>query len=325
MKKCDATHVVASVVLNVVLVVVVMRKLRYYIGAMRLRTLPLSLAGVSLGLLLAVSDYHVSWAVSISVAVTAVLLQILSNVSNELGDAISGTDTSLRNGPLYGITAGRLTVRDLKAMIWTYALLSAASGLVMIRLSYGTLLCLDAFVFMILGFAAISSAMKYTLGKSPYGYRGLGDVYVFVFFGIVAVLGSYLVAAHTVPSWYLLLPAASIGFFSAAVLNVNNIRDMETDRATRVTLPLKIGERWAKVYQTVLVVLGWAAMCGYAFSRMYSPWHYLFVLTLPLFIWHLAGVWRGHGRSLDRMLPLLVVSVFLFALLGGLGFVVFLI
>lgn len=291
---------------------------------MRLRTLPLSLAGVSLGLLLAVSDYHVSWAVAVSVAVTAVLLQILSNVSNELGDAMSGTDTALRKGPVYGITEGKLSARDLKVMIWVYALLSAVSGLVMIRLSYGTLLCLDAFVFMILGFAAISSAMKYTLGKSPYGYRGLGDIYVFVFFGLVAVLGSYLLAAHTIPSWYLLLPAASVGFFSVAVLNINNIRDMETDRATRLTLPLRIGETWAKVYQTALVVLGWAAMCGYAFSRMHSLWHYLFVLTLPLFIWHLAGVWRGHGASLDRMLPLLVLSVFLFAVLGGLGFVVFL-
>ena len=183
---------------------------------------------------------------------------------------------------------------------------------------------LDSFVFMILGFAAISSAMKYTLGKSPYGYRGLGDIYVFIFFGIVAVLGSYLVAAHTIPTWYMLLPAVSIGAFSVAVLNVNNIRDMETDRATRVTLPLKMGETWAKVYQTVLVLIGWAAMFVYAFSRMYSLWHYIFVLTLPLFIWHLIGVWRGHGRSLDRMLPLLVVSTFLFALLGGLGFVVFL-
>lgn len=301
-----------------------MRKLGYYISAMRLRTLPLSLSGVSLGLLLAVSDYNVSWAVSVSVAVTAVLLQILSNVSNELGDALKGTDTSRRNGPLYGIASGRLTVRDLKVMIWIYALLSAVSGLVMIWLSYGTLLCLDSFVFMILGFAAISSAMKYTLGKSPFGYRGLGDIYVFIFFGIVAVLGSYLVAAHTIPTWYMLLPAVSIGAFSVAVLNVNNIRDMETDRATRVTLPLKMGETWAKVYQTVLVLIGWAAMFGYAFSRMYSLWHYIFVLTLPLFIWHLIGVWRGHGRSLDRMLPLLVVSTFLFALLGGLGFVVFL-
>lgn len=291
---------------------------------MRLRTLPLSLSGVSLGLLLAVSDYHVSWAVALSVAVTAVLLQILSNVSNELGDAQKGTDTPLRNGPVYGITAGRLTVRDLKVMIWLSALLSAASGLLMIWLSYGTLLCLDAFVFMILGFAAISSAMKYTLGKSPYGYRGLGDIYVFIFFGIVSVLGSYLVAAHTIPTWYMLLPAASIGAFSVAVLNVNNIRDMETDRATRVTLPVRMGETWAKVYQTVLVLAGWAAMCGYAFSRMYSLWHYLFVLTLPLFIWHLAGVWRGHGHSLDRMLPLLVVATFFFAVLGGLGFVVFL-
>ena len=105
---------------------------------------------------------------------------------------------------------------------------------------------------------------------------------------------------------------------------MNNIRDMKTDAATRVTIPIRIGEKWAKVYQTALIVAGWGCMFAYAFSRMYSLWHYLFVLTLPLFVMHVAGVWKRHGKDLDPMLPLLVVSTFLFAVLGGLGFVVFL-
>ena len=320
------TGVVDCVVLYVVLgiVIFIMSKLGYYVAAMRLRTLPLSLAGVSLGLMLAASDYIVRWDVVLFTVLTALFLQILSNVSNELGDALRGTDSGDRQGPAYSISAGRLGIRDFKFMVWVYAVLSALSGLALIKCSYGTLLSLESVLFMILGFAAISSAMRYTLGKSPYGYRGMGDVYVFIFFGIVSVLGSYLIAAHDIPSWFLLLSASAIGFFSMAVLNVNNIRDMSTDAATRMTVPLKIGEKGAKVYQTVLIVLGWAAMLGYAFSRVFSLWHYLFVLTLPLFVLHVAGVWRGHGRSLDPMLPLLVISTFLFALLGGLGFIVFL-
>ena len=301
-----------------------MNKLKYCIKAMRLRTLPLSLAGISLGLMLAASDYIVRWDVVIFTILTTLCLQILSNVSNELGDAVRGTDSGDRQGPAYSISSGHLSIGDFKVMVWIYVILSAVFGLALIWCSYGTLLSLESILFMILGFAAISSAMRYTLGRSPYGYRGIGDVYVFIFFGIVSVLGSYLIAAHDIPSWFLLLPAVSIGAFSVAVLNVNNIRDMSTDAATRVTIPLKIGEKGAKIYQTFLVLIGWAAMSVYAYSRIFSLWHYLFVLTLPLFVLHLVGVWKGRGRSLDPMLPLLVVATFLFAVLGGLGFVVFL-
>lgn len=301
-----------------------MKRLKYHIMAMRLRTLPLSLAGVILGLMLAAADYHVRWGVVIFTILTTVSLQILSNVSNELGDALRGTDRADRQGPGYTLSTGLLEPKDLKRMIWVHVVLSVCFGLAMIKCSFGTLLSLESILLMILGACAISCAMKYTLGRNPYGYRGLGDVFVFIFFGIVAVLGSYFVAAHDIPSMYLLLPAASMGAFSVAVLNVNNIRDMKTDVATRVTVPIKIGEKWAKVYHTALIMAGWVCMFAYAFSRMYSLWHYLFVLTLPLFAAHLAGVWKRHGKDLDPMLPLLVMSTFLFALLGGLGFVLFL-
>ena len=301
-----------------------MKKIRYYIVAMRLRTLPLSLAGVILGLMLAAADYHVRWGVVIFTLLTTLSLQLLSNLANELGDALKGTDRADRQGPGYTVSTGLLKPKDLKRMIWAYVILSVCFGLAMIKSSFGTLFSLESILLMILGACAISGAMKYTLGSNPYGYRGLGDVFVFIFFGIVSVLGSYFVAAHDIPSWYLLLPAVSMGAFSVAVLNVNNIRDMKTDSATRVTIPIRIGEKWAKVYQTALIVAGWGCMFAYAFSRMYSLWHYLFVLTLPLFVMHVAGVWKRHGKDLDPMLPLLVVSTFLFAVLGGLGFVVFL-
>lgn len=290
---------------------------------MRLRTLPLSLAGVLLGLMLAAADYHVGWAVFLFTALTTVCLQILSNVANELGDTLRGTDSANRQGPAYALVQGYLTVRDFKIMIAVYIVLCIVFGLCMIYFSFGTLLSLESILLMLLGAAAISGAVRYTLGKNPYGYRGLGDVYVFLFFGLVAVLGSYFVAAHTL-HWRILLPAFSIGAFSIGVLNVNNIRDMESDAATRVTVPLKIGEKNAKIYQSALIVLGWAAMTAYASLRIFDPWHYLFVLSLPLFILHLRGVWKRTGRALDPMLPLLVMSSFLFAILAGLGFLVYL-
>lgn len=292
-------------------------------AAMRLRTLPLSLAGVSLGLMLAAADYRVNWAVIIFTLLTTACLQILSNVSNELGDFLKGTDRTDRQGPAYSLSGGYLRKEDFKVMIIIYIILCAVFGLAMIWCSFGTFFSVESLLLMVLGVSAIIAAMRYTLGRNPYGYRGMGDLYVFMFFGLVSVLGSYFIASHEM-FWRMLLPASAIGAFSVAVLNVNNIRDMATDANTRVTVPLKIGEKWAKVYQTVLVLAGWCCMAAYSLLRVQDVWHYLFVLTLPLFVVHLAGVWKRTGKALDPMLPLLVMSTFIFAVLGGLGYLVYL-
>ncbi len=301
-----------------------MSKFSSAVRSMRLRTLPLSLSGVCLGMMLAASDYRVPWTVILFTALTTVSLQVLSNLSNELGDYYHGTDTKDRLGPSYGMMEGGLTVSEMKMLIGGAIALCIVFGLLMIRSSFGTLLSLESVCLMMLGGAAISGAMKYTLGRNPYGYQGLGDIFVFIFFGLVAVLGSYFVAAHIIPSWIFLLPACTIGFFSIGVLNVNNIRDMETDAENRITVAIKLGEKKAKIYQTVLIVLGWICMIAFCLLRFFDPWHYLFVLTLPLFIMHVKGVWKYSGRELDKMLPLLVMSTFAFALLAGFGFLKFL-
>lgn len=292
---------------------------------MRLRTLPLSLAGVTLGSLLAVGDYRVSWSVIPMIMLTTVCLQILSNLSNELGDVLHGTDTENRLGPAYGLNGGGLTIPQMKGFIAFFVLLCCISGLIMIRLSFGTLLSLESICLVMLGAAAIMGAMKYTLGRNPYGYRGLGDMYVFLFFGIVSVLGSYFVCAHTIPSWLMLLPAASIGCFSVGVLNINNIRDMATDAPNRRTVAIRLGLRGARIYQTILVVLGWAFMLVFFLCRYFDWMHFLFVLTLPLFIVDMKKVWTCEGRTLDNALPMLVMSSFLLAVLAGVGYIWFLI
>ncbi len=286
---------------------------------MRLRTLPLSTGGVLLGILLATADYKVDVRVAVLIVLTTVFLQILSNLSNELGDVLHGTDTQDRKGPQYGLNSGVLSIGEMKFLIGLAVVLCIVSGTAMTLLSFGTLWDMTSILVLLLGAAAIMGAMKYTLGRRPYGYRGLGDFYVFLFFGLVAVLGSYFVAAHTL-FLRLLLPGAAVGCFSVGVLNVNNIRDMETDAPNRVTVAIRLGERNAKIYQAVLVVLGWVFMLVYCQLRMFSWWHYLFVATLPLYVLHLAGVFRRSGRELDPMLPLLVISTFLFCLLAGVGF-----
>ena len=299
--------------------------LKAAIQSMRLRTLPLSCAGVLLGILLAAADWKVDLLTAVLIVLTTVCLQILSNLSNELGDVLQGTDTAERQGPQYGLNSGGMSVADMKRLIGTFVVLCMVFGVAMTWRAFGTLWGLTPIMVLLLGAAAIAGAMKYTLGPNPYGYRAKGDIYVFLFFGLVAVLGSYFICTQGMGlHWKLLLPATGVGCFSVGVLNVNNIRDMKTDAANRVTVAIKLGLQGARIYQTVLIVLGWACMIAYCLLCWPSWWHWVWVITLPLYIKHLHGVWTLEDRALDPMLPLLVMSTFALCLLYGLGFCAFL-
>lgn len=293
---------------------------------MRLRTLPLSMAGVLLGILLAVADWKVDIWTAVLIVITTVCLQILSNLSNELGDVLNGTDTAERVGPQYGLNSGALSIAEMKVLIGLFVGLCIVFGTLMTWRAFGTLWDMTPILVLMLGAAAIMGAMKYTLGHNPYGYRAKGDLYVFLFFGLVSVLGAYFVCTQGVGlHWKLLLPAAGVGCFSVGVLNVNNIRDMKTDAVNRVTIAIKLGMHRARIYQTVLIVLGWACMAVYCLLCWPSMWHWMWVVTLPLYVKHLAGVWTREDRALDPMLPLLVMSTFALCLLMGLGFCLFLV
>lgn len=273
------------------------------IKSMRLRTLPLSLAGVVCGGVMGYAHPACRPGTHIFLVLTAVMLQILTNLSNELGDHLSGVDGEGREGPNYSMTDGGLTVKQMWRAINAMVVVCCVVGLAMVLVSG------SPWWVLLLGAAAIWAATHYTLGKKPYGYVGLGDVFVFIFFGLVSVLGSYFVLAHSLPSkLWLWAPAAGMGLLSVAVLNVNNIRDMESDKGIRKTIPLRIGERAAKWYQTVLVALGYVL-----FLLGNDSWWP--VATAAFFGWHLYLVWHGRGRQLDPALPLLVLSTFVTALL----------
>lgn len=289
---------------------------------MRLRTLLLSMAGVMCGAFVALDEGYFSCPVLIFLILTTASLQILSNMSNEMGDYISGTD-SQREGPRYSLSGGRADLRNHKRIIVVFVILAVIFGSLLTYFVFGTLFSLPALLMLLLGAAAIWAAVRYTLGRNPYGYRGFGDIAVFVFFGLVAVLGGYFVMTRSFSHWTILLPGMAYGFFSVGVLNVNNIRDFETDMATRTTIPIKIGVTNAKIYHVVLIVSGWLCMLLFTFLAFpFSGWHFLYLLTLPLFVKHVRGVWRLEKSQLDPMLPLLVVSSFAMSILLGVGLMI---
>lgn len=274
------------------------------IKSMRLRTLPLSLAGVVCGGLTAVGTSEGGWGVLLLVMLTACSLQVLSNLSNEMGDHLSGVDAEGREGPNYSMSEGGLTVKQMWKAINGTVVACCVSGFAMVLVSGCPCWVL------LLGAAAIWAATHYTLGKSPYGYKGLGDLFVFIFFGLVSVMGSYFVMAHTL-DWHMLMPACGIGLLSVAVLNVNNIRDMQSDEGLRKTVPLRIGRRAAQWYQTALVVAGVSLMCLHSY-------HVLMAIPCGVICVHLYMVWTCQGRKLDPALPILVISTFLLGLMYGL-------
>lgn len=310
---------------------------RACLKSMRLRTLPLSESGVLLGMFIAIGRGQVGFLTAFFLIITTALLQILSNLSNELGDTLHGTDTAARQGIHYSIMDGEMTVSEMKKLIAVIAVLCCLSGLAMIffsfgggailtsATSFGDLVCrlwnnffaLEPIALVVLGAAAILAAMGYTLGRHPYGYKGLGDIFVFIFFGLVSVCGGYYVCSHDLTNYLVLLPAAGIGCFSVGVLNVNNIRDMKTDSATRKTVALAMGATPARIYQTALVALGWALLITYTALTADCWCRWLFLLALPLYVLHLRGIWTRQDRALDPMLPLLVMSTFVLSLLMG--------
>ena len=296
-----------------------MMKAKSIIKSMRLRTLPLSLSGIVLGILLASDTFSIEPLKVVFLVLTTVLLQILSNLSNELGDAINGVDTKKRKGAHYSIMDGDMTVDQMRGLILIVVLACCVSGVLMIWQCLGNLMRPVSLLFVALGACAIAAAMRYTLGRKPYGYRGLGDIFVFIFFGLVTVCGAYYLLTESIPEASILLPASSIGCLSVAVLNVNNIRDMKTDAGKRRTTALRLGEKGARIYQTCLIAAAWILMAVFFILSKAKPAAAIFVLTMPFFVFHLRGVWTKKGKELDPMLPLLVTGTFFFALLSGIA------
>ena len=282
-------------------------RLGVYIRSFRLRTLPLSMAGIVLGSGLAARSGVFSWPVFVLALLTTLSLQILSNLSNELGDALKGTDQDQHGRAAYGMQSGQITEREMRGLIGVFIGLCIVFGTALVWTAFATLLCVEAIVFLLLGLMAIIGAMTYTLGRHSYGYRGLGDLGVFLFFGLLSTIGGYYLQAHTV-TWEAAWMGVAIGLPCVGVLNLNNIRDMHNDRLHgKRTFASLLGQTGGRVYHTILTVACLLLMVVYG--------HYWTLCVVPVWAWHLWYVWT-HSERLDRQMPVLMLSTFLVALLA---------
>ncbi|WBO82927.1 1,4-dihydroxy-2-naphthoate polyprenyltransferase [Hymenobacter yonginensis] len=291
-----------------------------WISAFRPRTLPLALASIMAGGFLAASYGHFRGSVVGLAALTTILLQILSNLANDYGDSQNGADSVHREGPQRAVQSGVITPAQMKKGMGVFGALSLVSGLLLLWVALGTAGAWIFLAFFVLGLSAIWAAVNYTAGSKPYGYAGLGDLSVFVFFGLVGVCGTYFLQAGALPV-PVLLPAAALGCFATAVLNVNNIRDIRSDAlAGKITIPVRLGPQRARVYHAVLLTAGLVCAVLYVLLTYRSPWQWLFLLSAPLLVRNAAAVWQRHdSMQLDPLLKQMALTTLVFTLLFGLG------
>lgn len=288
-----------------------------WLHAVRLRTLPLALASIFAGSFLAAWKDSFRWEIFILASLTTIFLQILSNLSNDYGDTVHGADSADRKGPVRAVQSGLISLSEMKRGMYLFGTLSLISGLILIFLSFEDWKLV--LTFLGLGLAAIWAAITYTSGKNPYGYAGLGDISVFLFFGLLGVLGTYFLHTQDFEPLAVWI-AISLGCFSTAVLNINNIRDIESDmKAGKRSIPVRIGRKMAVRYNWSLLIAGY--ICLIVFGIL-SGNHlsYLATLAWPIMMRVGIGVQNAQNSAeTDPFLKKMAMSTLLWVILFGIG------
>lgn len=301
-----------------------------FIQAARLRTLPLSVSGIIVGASLGNIEYecfikfgfnccfgnpHILTSLIFWLAIlTTIGLQVLSNFANDYGDGVKGTDNN-RQGEKRLVASGVISAGLMKRAVIITALITFLLALCLIYLAFK-----DSFgyaiLFLLLGIISIAAAIKYTVGKNAYGYSGFGDIFVFLFFGLLSTVGSHFLYTKTI-YWDIFLPASSIGLLSAAVLNLNNMRDsIEDVKHNKITLAIKLGNKGAKKYHYVLIILALVFSLTYVFLNFNSPKQFLFLIAFIPLIHNIRVVAKNTiNRELDSELKKVALSTFVFAIL----------
>jgi 1,4-dihydroxy-2-naphthoate octaprenyltransferase len=294
--------------------------LKNWLHAFRLRTLPLAFSSIITGSFLAWKEGSFSWLILALSLSTTLFLQVLSNLANDYGDSVKGTDNHERVGPARAVQSGAITLNQMKKAIWIFVALSLISGLALIY--FGTLNMGKAGFtgFLALGIFAIIAAITYTIGKKAYGYLGLGDFFVFIFFGLVGVGGTYFLQTH-LSNLAILLPATSIGLFSVAVLNLNNMRDRIADqRAGKITLAVRLGDVGSRNYHMAVIVLAYVCAISFSLLNGGSFWQFIYLITAAPLIKNMRVVSTFEDPAeLDPELKKVALSTFLFSITFGLG------
>ena len=298
-------------------------KIKAWLNAARLRTLPLSVSGIIVGSGLAAVLGKWDGLIFFLAMLTTIGFQVISNFANDLGDSQKGTDNDNRVGPKRTIQAGLLSQKEMKVGIFITALISILSAISLIYISAENLSSQALFIYLVLAGLCVLAAITYTVGKNAYGYRGLGDLMVFIFFGLVSVMGVFHLYGLGF-EWLVLFPSVTIGLWSTAVLNLNNLRDIENDRKSKKnTLIVQLGFKKGKIYHAFLIIGGalmwWSTVYLLAIT---TDNFILFLSLIPcvlLFI-HLKKVFlTSMPASLDPELKKVALLTFFSAVLFALA------
>ena len=287
--------------------------IKHWIQAARLRTLPLSISGIIVGSAYAYHQGFSDWRIVVLALLTTLGLQVLSNYANDYGDGVKGTDDN-RIGEKRLVAAGVITANQMKKAVIITSVLTFTIALLLIYIAFGKENFALSLIFILLGIGSIGAAIKYTVGKSAYGYSGFGDLFVFIFFGWVSVVGSNFLFTHFI-DWKLFLPATAIGLLSVAVLNLNNMRDIENDKiAGKNTLVVKMGLENAKKYQNYLISVSFLFLLLFTFFFNMNFFQFLIVY---LFLGkHLINVEKSNKyEDFDPELKKVALSTFALSIL----------
>jgi len=293
--------------------------IKAWLHAARLRTLPLSLSGIIVGSGLAAFLDAFDGQIFAFALLTTIGFQVLSNFANDLGDSQKGTDNAQRVGPARAIQSGQLSAAQMKMGMWVVGVFSLLSAFYLIKLSVPNLSPNAIYFYIVLALACIAAAITYTVGKNAYGYRGLGDIMVFIFFGLVSVIGVFMLYGESF-EWIVLFPAISMGLWSTAVLNLNNLRDIHNDaQMNKRTMVVKLGFQKAKFYHVFLVSFGLATWFFTVYLLAVSALnYYLFIALVPSigFALHLRKVVQNTvPASLDPELKKVALLTFISSVL----------
>ncbi|KXH84421.1 1,4-dihydroxy-2-naphthoate octaprenyltransferase [Chryseobacterium kwangjuense] len=301
-----------------------------WIKAARLRTLPLSLSGIIMGAFIAKWRLYGEggtwdWRIFALALLVTLLYQILSNYANDYGDGVKGTDAKrINEAEARAVASGRITAKQMKNAVILFSALSLVATVALLYVAFFPDFMKEFYVFIGLGVACILAAIGYTVGKKPYGYMGLGDLFVFVFFGLVSVCGSYFLFTKTF-SWDMLLPGTAVGMMSMAVLNLNNMRDIESDRLSgKNSFALRIGFRNAMIYEMVLLqlplvlILIFLGINGFIQSQNYYVF-IVMILLIPMAKLRRKIMSVKEPKELDPFLKQVGILTFTMAVLTAIG------
>lgn len=290
--------------------------------AARLRTLPLSLSGIIVGSSIAASQGLFDSLICALALFTTIGFQIISNFANDYGDGLKGTDNEDRVGPKRALQSGEISPKAMKNAIIVTGFISIVLALWLIFAAFGTDYVFYSLLFIVLGISCIVAAIKYTVGDRAYGYSGYGDLFVFLFFGLLSVCGTYFLYSKALDIT-VFLPAFSIGLLSVGVLNLNNMRDRESDeKSGKRTIVVKIGNEFARYYHFYLLGASFLFALLYTVINYRSSYQFVFILAYVPVFKHLITVYKNKDpKSLDPELKKLALSTFLFAILFGVGLI----